>query len=200
MRVGIGTAAAIAVVGIGAWRRSVPPAGPPDFSGERPALAEDGHLSVTHSVHVDASPAHVWASGNDPDLSLGDIVQFDGGFPAVEATQPLVGDWIAGDRVGDRRWVRFEDGHYLAEEVLVDDPDVFRYQIWGFTTLQRFALRYGVAEFRYEAEGDGTRLSWTYSFLPTSSILSGAVQGFLDSTMTPMMQATLAGLRDHAEA
>ncbi|MFT4164919.1 MAG: SRPBCC family protein [Microlunatus sp.] len=175
-RVAIGTAVAIAVLGIVAWRLSVPPDDPPDYSGERPTLAEDGYMSVTHSVHVKASPAHVWASGNDPNLPLEDIVQFDDGFPAVETTRPLIGDWIPGDRVGDRRWVRFEDGHYLAEEVLVDDHDVFRYQIWGFTSMQRFVVRHGIAEFRYEAEGNGTRLSWTYSFLPTSPILSGAVQ------------------------
>ncbi|MBZ2197979.1 SRPBCC family protein [Occultella gossypii] len=127
-------------------------------------------------------------------------MQFDDGFPAVETTQPLVGDWIPGERVGSRRWVRFEDAQYLAEEVLVDDADVFRYQIWGFTSMQRFDLRHGVAEFRYQAEGDGTRLSWTYSLLPTAPILSGALRAFLDSTMTPMMQTTLAGLRDRAQA
>lgn len=60
-------------------------------------------------------------------------------------------------------------------------------------------MQHGVAEFRYEAEGDGTRLSWTYSLLPTMPVLAGAVQSFLDSTMTPMMVATLQGLREHAE-
>lgn len=199
LRVGIGATLALVAVGVVTWRLAAPPSGPPDYSGERPRLADHGYVSITHSVHVDASPEQVWASGNDPNLTLEDIVQFDDGFPAVQTAQPLIGDWTPGDRVGDRRWVRFEDGHYLAEEVLVDDPELFRYQIWGFTSTQRFAVRHGVAEFHYEAEGDGTRLSWTYSFLPTTPILSGAVQAFLDSTMTPMMQATLAGLRDLAE-
>ncbi|CAM3297437.1 SRPBCC family protein [Occultella aeris] len=200
LRLGIGSVLAALTLGIVAWRLAAPPGEPPDYSGARPALADDGYVSVTHSIHIDAAPEHVWASGNDPNLSLEDIVQFDNGFPAVETTQPLVGDWIPGDRAGDRRWVRFEDAHYLAEEVLVDDHDVFRYQIWGFTSMQRFAVRHGVAEFRYQVEGDGTRLSWTYSLLPTTPILSGALRAFLDSTMTPMMQATLAGLRDRAEA
>lgn len=191
-----------AVLGLIGWRLSLPPANPPDYSGERPELADAGdYASVTHSVYVNASPEHVWAAGSDPDLSLEDIVQFDDSFPAVETTQPLIGDWTPGDRVGDRRWVRFEDGHYLAEEVLIDDPNVFRYQIWGFTrNVQRFSIQHGVAEFRYEPEGGGTRLSWTYSLLPTTSLLSGPVQSFLDSTMTPMMIATLDGTREHAEA
>jgi carbon monoxide dehydrogenase subunit G len=199
-RLGIVGAATIAALGVVAWRLTVPPGEPPDYSGERPALVDDGYVSVTHSVHVDAPPEQVWSSGNDPNLSLEDIVQFDNGFPAVDTTQPLVGEWTPGERVGDRRWVRFEDGHYLVEEVLADEPDVFRYQIWGFTSVQRIAVQHAVAEFRYEPEAGGTRLSWTYSFLPTTPILSGMVQSFLDSTMTPMMRATLAGLRDHAEA
>lgn len=199
-RLAIGVVVTVAVLGVLAWWLASPPTNPPDYSDDRPGLADDGYVSVTHSVHVDATPEQVWTSGNDPNLSLEDIVQFDDGFPAVQTTQPLVGDWIPGDRVGDRRWVRFEDGHYLAEEVLVDDPEVFRYQVWGFTSMQRFVVQHGVAEFRYEPDGDGTLLSWTYSFLPTSPLLSGAVQGFLDSTMTPMMQSTLAGLRAHAES
>lgn len=197
--IGIGIVAAVAALGIAAWRLAAPPSDAPDYSGERPPLTGDRYVSVTHSVYVDASPEHVWASGNDPDLALEDIVRFDDGFPAVETTHPLIGDWIPGERVGDRRWVRFEEGHYLAEEVLVDDPEIFRYQIWGFTSMQRLAVQHGVAEFRYEAAGDGTRLSWTYSLRPTVPVLAGFIQEFLDSTMTPMMQATLAGLRDHAE-
>jgi len=195
---GVGALAGVLVLGGVARLLAAPPGEPPDYSAAPPALADD-YVSVTHSVHVAAPPEHVWAACNDADLALEDIVRFEDGFPAVETTRPLVGDWIPGDRVGDRRRVRFEDGHYLVEEVLADDPDVFRYQIWGFTSTQRFAVEHGVAEFRYEAEGDGTRLSWTYSFLPTTPLLTGAVRAFLDATMTPMMRATLAGLRDHAE-
>ncbi|WP_169801610.1 SRPBCC family protein [Millisia brevis] len=166
----------------------------------RPAPVADGYVEVTHSVYVEATPAQVWAAGNDPALPLEEIVQFDEGFPAVRATRALTGEWIPGARAGDRRWVMFEDGHYLAEEVLVDQPDLLRYQIWGFTGVQRFVVRHGMAEFRYAPEGGGTRLSWTYALLPTAPIVSGAVRSFLESTMSPMMRATLVGLRDHAEA
>ena len=48
--------------------------------------------------------------------------------------------------------------------------------------------------------GEGTRLTWTYSLLPTLPVLRPSVQGFMDGTMSPMMRATLAGMRDGAEA
>jgi hypothetical protein len=180
--------------------RELTPPQPPAYDGDAPEPAADGYVQARHSVLIAAPPDAVWAWANDPGLDLADVVDFDGGFPAVTATHPLIGDWVPGRREGDRRRVGFADGHYLAEQVLVDTPETFRYMIWGFTSPQRFVVRHGVAEFSYEAEGDGTRLTWTYSLLPTLPILRPAVQGFVDGTMSPMMRGTLAGMRDGAEA
>ena len=102
--------------------------------------------------------------------------------------------------MGNRRRVRFTDGNYVAEEVLNDSPDLFRYMIWGFTNIQRLAIRHGLAEFRFVAQGGGTRLEWTYSFMPTFSILRPLVRRFLATVMTPMMTATLTAIRDGVEA
>ena len=198
---GILVISALAIVGLGfaAWRATVPPTTPPEYVGPRPDPREHGYVTVTDSVLVAAPPADVWAWLNDPTRTLEDIVHFDSGFPAVVGTEPLVGRWEAGEREGDRRRVQFADGHYLAEEVLVDSDDTFRYMIWGFTSAQRFAVQHGVAEFRYHAEADGTRVTWTYSLLPTLGALSPFVEAFADSTLAPMMRATLTAMHDGIE-
>ncbi|APU13158.1 MULTISPECIES: SRPBCC family protein [Actinoalloteichus] len=178
-----------------------PPLSPPSYRGERPELQEDGYVSRTHSVFVDATPAAVHAWVNDPAITLEDLVDFDEGEPAVIGTTPLAGSEETGQRAGFRRRVEFEDGHYLAEEMLVDTEERFQYMVWGFTRpAQRIAVRHGVAEFTYLPEGDGTRVNWTYSLLPTAGVLRSSVESFLDSTMDPMMTATLEGIRQGVES
>lgn len=190
---------ALALLGVAAWRLTAPPATPPAYAGARPEPREDGYVATTHSVFIAAPPAQVWAWSNDPGRTLEDIVQFDSGFPAVAGTEALVGNWAPGEREGDRRRVRFADGHYLAEEVLVDTPTTFRYLIWGFTSMQRFAVQHGLAEFSYEPEADGTRLTWTYSLLPRLGVARPFVESFAETTMAPMMTATLSAMRDGIE-
>ena len=190
---------ALAVLGFAAWLAIAPPTTPPKYPEARPDPREDGYVAVADSVFIAAPVADVWAWSNDPSRTLEDIVQFDSGFPAVVGTEALVGDWKPGEREGDRRRVQFADGHYLAEEVLVDSDDTFRYMIWGFTSAQRFAVQHGVAEFTYVPEADGTRLSWTYSLLPTVGALRPFVESFADSTLVPMMSATLTAMRDGIE-
>lgn len=169
----------------------------PAYDQPRPDPDRPGYVSATHSVHVKAQP-EVVRRWNDS-RPLEQTVKFEATFPAVVATEPLIGDWTPGTRAGNRRRVRFADGSQLAEEVLVDSPTVFRYLIWGFTSRQRFAVRQGLAEFRHDAEQDGTRLTWTYSLLPTLPVLRPLVRRFLRTVMTPMMLATLAAMRDGIE-
>ena len=191
-------AAAVAVLGVVVWRVFAPPIDAPAYVDIRPDEADDGYASVTHSVFIEATPEQVWEWSNDPALRLEDLVRFEN-FPAVVGTEPLVGQWQPGQREDDRRRVEFADGHYLAEEVLIDSPERFRYMIWGFTSPQRFMVQHGIAEFTYTADGSGTRLTWAYTFLPTVEILRPAVESFLESTMSPMMRETLAVMREGVE-
>ena len=161
-------------------------------------MRESGYVSVTHHVLIDAAPDEVWEWNNAASRTLQSIVQFEN-YPAVVGTTPLIGDWQPGGREGNRRRVEFADGHYLAEEALVDTRETFRYMIWGFTNAQRFAVSHGLAEFSFAAEGDRTRLTWTYSFLPATNLLRPAVARFLTRTMSPMMTATLAAVRTGIE-
>jgi len=192
-------AGAIAVLVVVVRRILAPPASPPEYPDARPdEAAADEYVSVTQSVFIEAAPERVWEWSNGPDVHLEDLVQFED-FPAVVGTVPLVGEGRPGERVGNRRRVEFADGNYVAEEVLVDSHERYRYMTWGFTSPQRFVVKHGIAEFGYSAENGGTRLTWKYDFLPTAKILRPAVESFLASTMSPMMRATLAAMREGVE-
>ncbi len=184
-----------AILAVVVWRSISPPADGPAYADQRPEISEQGLITVTHAVMIDAPPAVVYAWLNDPDRDLSDIIKDSPGFPEVIGSEIVSGDWRLGARAGDRRRVLFADGHFLAEEVLVDTTEQFRYQIWGFTSPQRLAVSYGVAEFRYLEEGGRTRLTWTYSFQPTTKLLRPFVGNFVDSVMSPMMRQTLDAVR-----
>lgn len=172
---------------------------PPTYDGPRPDPYFPGYVPVTKAIQIKATPEEVldWNAKQ----SLEDTVDFESRFPSVVETEPLRGQWLPGQRVGDRRRVRFSDGNFLAEEVLIDTPETFRYLIWGFTARLRFAVRQGRAEFRLLPVPGGTRVEWTYALLPTTLVLRPVVGQFLQRVMTPMMAATLTGMRDdlHAE-
>lgn len=171
---------------------------PPAYDGPRPDPYRPGYVSRAQAIRIAATPEQVLAW--NAEQSLEDAVDFESRFPAVVETEPLRGDWVPGDRVGDRRRVRFSDGSFLAEEVLIDTPETFRYLIWGFTARLRFAVRQGRAEFRHLPDQCGTRVEWTYALLPTTPVLRPVVGQFLHRVMTPMMTTTLSGMRDGVEA
>ncbi|QSB15829.1 SRPBCC family protein [Natronosporangium hydrolyticum] len=185
----------------GTWSFLAPPSSPPDYTDERPEAGSDGYVSVTRSTLIDAPVAAVHSWNNEPSRELDDLIEGGDDFPEVIGTTIIWGDWNpASDRTGDRRRVEFADGHYLAEEVLEDTPARFRYMIWGFTSHQRLAVRHGVAEFAFAAEGEQTRVTWTYSMKPTTPLLRPFVTNFLERTMSTMMEQTLAGMRAGVEA
>lgn len=191
--------AVVTVAAFAFWALGTRPSSPPRYTDARPEPKESELVGVTHSILIDASQEEVYAWANDPDRELGDLVQSGGGVPEVIGTEIIWGSWKPGTRAGDRRRVAFADGNFLAEEVLADSSDRFRYQIWGFTGPQRFAITYGVAEFRYLSEGDQTRLTWTYALRPTSVVLRPVVWAFLSRSVSPMMERTLAVIKNGVE-
>lgn len=196
---GVLVAAVVAAVGV--MRYLAPPEEPPDYTDPAPALAEDGYISHTETVFIDLPSEDFLAWVNQPDLELGDLMQGNDELPQVVGTTPITGDFDpAGDRTGDRRRVEFEDGHYLAEEVLRDTDETFEYMIWGFTGRQRLFVDHGVARFEYADEADGTRLTWTYSLQPTNALVRPLLQNYVDGALTTMMVDTVDAMREGAEA
>jgi hypothetical protein len=196
MAITVAGAVAGAVVMI---RFAAPPGTPSEYSGPRPEPAAEGYIAHQESVVVDVPAARLRTVLDGLDLS--NVIEQTADLPRVARTHPLRGRWDPGsDRTGDRRRVELSDGHTLAEEVLVDTDDTFRYMIWGFTTSpQRFAVAHAIGEFRYEPMGEQTRLFWTYSFLPSVGLVRPFVQNFVDGPWTSMMTATIAGMREAAE-
>jgi hypothetical protein len=105
----------------------------------------------------------------------------------------LSGTWPA---VGAVRRVRLEDGHYVLEQVLVNEfPGVFRYQVWGFTNAAGNLVKYAVGEFRYVAlAADKTQFTWTYRMRPRSALLRPIINNFVANRFAPFMEGGMQGV------
>lgn len=183
------------------WRFLAAPSTPPEYTEPRPEPRTDGYVSATHSVVIDAPREAVHRWNTEPDRDLGDLIESSDGFPEIVDTETIWGEWNPeGDRSGDRRRVMFSDGHSLAEEVLVDTSERFRYIIWGFTDFRRLAVDHGTAEFLFEDEGERTRITWTYQLRPTTTLVRPFVADFMTTTMSAMMSDTLEAMRSGIEA
>jgi hypothetical protein len=130
-----------------------------------------------------------------PDLLVG-----PDNMPRVVRTEAIRGTWDPDqDRVGDRRRVVLDDGHFAAEEVLVDEPRVFRYIVWGYTNYAGLMIDHAIGEFSFEDEGATTRLTWSYSFQPRSAIARPLVANFVRGPWADLMRATLQVMGEGGE-
>ena len=200
----IGGIAAIALVAAVSIRQFLaPPSTAPDYDEPRPALAlaDDGYVTNTESIMIDLprEDVHSWVS--NPELELEDFVDSGDDFPEIVGTDDIVGDFSdIGNRQDARRVVNFADGHFLAEEVISDSEENFRYMIWGFTSYQRLAVDHGVAEFKFIDHGDRSEIKWIYSLQPRNAIVRPAVNSFVEGALQTMMVDTLAGMKEGAES
>jgi hypothetical protein len=133
------------VLMVGVRRFLAPPQKPPAYTGPRPAQAEDGYISHTESILIDApiDEFREWVNHSE----LEDLGLESDNTPNVVRTEVIRGTWDPDqDRVGDRRRVVLDDGHFTVEEILVDDPDVFRYIVWGYTNYARLMIDHALGE------------------------------------------------------
>lgn len=134
------------------------------------------------------------------------------GLPGVVDTKPLTAEGFG--PVGGRHLVYLSDGTTVVEEVVENTRTAtdwrFRYQVWGYTTPAARPLRYGLGDFHYVADGQRTRLTWTYAFelKPEAfpGLLGRALGGFLlkvaflNGPYGAWMRAGLAAIKRAAEA
>jgi hypothetical protein len=191
---------AIAALGttIGVRRFLAPPETPPSYAGSRPEPAEGGYVSHTESILIDAPVDEFvgWVRG----MGLEDLGLESDRTPNVVRTEVLRGTWDPDqDRAGHRRRVVLDDGHFAVEEVLVDDPDEFRYIVWGYTNYARLMIDHAVGDFTYVGRGNRTRLTWTYSFQPRSAIVQPFLSRFVRRTWAALMRNTLEAMRRGGE-
>jgi len=133
------------------------------------------------------------------------------GLPGVADTLPLTPDGFG--PVGGRHLVFLTDDTTVVEQVLentrTDTSWRFRYVVWGYTTPAAKPLRYGVGDFHYVAEGETTRLIWTYSFGLKPDVFPGFLGvglggfllklAFLDGPYAAWMRAGLAAIKQGVE-
>jgi hypothetical protein len=201
-RVLLYTLAGVTVLGVvltvGARQLLAPPQNPPAYTGPRPEPAEGGYISHTESILIDAPVDEFREWANHAELE--DLGLESDNTPSVVRTETIRGTWDPDqDREGARRRVVLDDGHFTAEEVLVDEPEVFRYIVWGYTNYARLMIDHAIGEFNYEDEGGKTRLTWTYSFQPRSAIVRPFLSNFVSGTWADLMRNTLEAMRDGGE-
>ena len=92
-----------------------------------------------------------------------------------------------------------DDGHYTAEEILVDQPDRFGYMVSGYTGYRGLMIDHAIGDFRYADEGGKTRLEWTYSFRPRFALVRPFLSNFVNGTWADLMRRTLTAMREGGE-
>jgi hypothetical protein len=184
---------------------------PPQALEPAPAVASlDQLVSRVEHVVIDRPLGHVVAAVEAMPLSARHPAA--AGLPGVAATEPLTPDGFG--PVGGRHRVRLTDGTTVLEEVLENARSEaewrFRYVVWGYTTPAARALRYGVGDFHYVADGGRTRVTWTYAFALKPDAFPGLLGrrlgglllklAVLDRPYARWMRAGLAAIKARAEA
>lgn len=130
---------------------------PPAYDQARPEPAEDGYVRQTESTLIDAplETFRDWVNHTE----LQDLIPKS---PQVVRTELIKGGEDPDqDRAGTRRRIVLDDGHFTAEEILVDEPDLFRYIVFGYTNYAGLMIDHAVGEFHYDDDSGKTRLTWT---------------------------------------
>jgi hypothetical protein len=172
-----------------------PPKSPPAYAGEKPIVAKDGHISHTEVGIIDVPLAQYAEYVSQ--IPLESILNGGRGIPSVKGSKVIKGTW---NEVGARRRIDLEGGHYIAEEVLIREPRVFRYQIWGFTNYARLVTDYAIGEFNVEETPDGkTRVTWTYSFHKNSFLSDLFLPNFVKQNWAELMRNSMQGTKRAVE-
>lgn len=194
--------ASVAALGLGVTvivrRLLAAPPTPPAFDGARPDPAEGGYIGHTESILIDAplDQFRDWANRAE----LEDLGLESQNLPRVVRTEMIRGSWDPDqNRVGARRRVVLEDGHFTAEEILVDESDRFRYIVWGYTNYAGLMIDHAIGEFQYDEDGGKTALTWTYSFQPRSALARPVLSRFVSGTWADLMRNTLEAMRAGGE-
>ena len=172
----------------------------------RPAMRAEGLVAHTAARVIAASPQDLYrVAVHDP---LEALIPGGGGLPGVTATEDLPGP--AWGRDGARRRVLMADGGHAYEAVVQAAPDraspLFRYQVWGVSGLPRLLIGHAQGRFVFDPEGEGrgaegeaTRLAWTYAFAPRAGLLRPVVARFVRTRFAAFMEAALDAIEARAE-
>ncbi len=173
-----------------------PPKTAPGLS-DPPAMVQDEYYvthQVSRTVNWDRVSVRRW-------LEKEQLITFfpkDMELPSVVGQTPMRGNW--GENGAIRR-VELNDGHFAFDHILNNRyPDVFQYQVYGFTNLAGRISEYVYAEIKYEeTKPNVTEIVWTYRMRPKSSLTKPVVQFFITRRLAPYMEAGMTNMARAAE-
>lgn len=163
-----------------------PPQTPPTYTPP-PPVAESGLVVAA-------------AEGEFP-MGAGELRAFMDANPLTEYLKPigdiaapvegtvLQGNW---PEEGAARRLRLEDGHYIIERILINEPDLFKYQIWVFTNSAGHGIDQIVGEQRWIDLGPGrSRFEWDYKIKPRFFVLRPFIARMRSNTVEPYLQGAV---------
>jgi Polyketide cyclase / dehydrase and lipid transport len=175
---------------------TAPPANAPVFSEPPAVIADNNYVShvAVRTVEWDVASFRRW-------LEKEQMITFlpkDQGIPGAKSATPMRGTW---GQNGSVRRVNLENGHYVFDHITnTQFPELFQYQVYGFTNEAGKVAEYIKAEFRYtEAKPGFTTLQWTYSMRPKSMFTRPFVNSFMNDKMKPYMEAGMDNMATAAK-
>jgi Polyketide cyclase / dehydrase and lipid transport len=94
-------------------------------------------------------------------------------LPPITQVCDQVGDW---GTVGQSRTIVLSDGGTRRERLVsVTPPSEFSYRIDGFTGLNKALFAAVDGRWAFAPDGDGTRITWSWTIHPTSSLTALAL-------------------------
>jgi hypothetical protein len=180
----------------GAAATVVRPTGAPDYTADAPTLWDQGYVEhqTEAVINMPRDVFQAWFKENE----LVTFLEPVGSIPQIEGTTMIAGEWF---KHGGKRRVVFAGGDTAVERVLVFTPEVFRYQIWGFTTSARYVVDHVQGEIAFVAEGTAqTRVIWTYRIAPKTFFTRPLVARMMTSEFAPFMDQGLAAMAEAANA
>jgi len=175
-----------------------PPSSPPEYSPP-PDVATQGLITLTSraeiSMSVDELRAYLL---ENPFISFFEPTE---NISPPDETEILKGEWPNPDAV---RRVKLQDGHYVIERILENEPAYFSYQIWVFTNEAGRGVAQIIGEQNFVAIDDQTTLfKWDYNLKPKSGITrifvnrqAGEVQEFMNKGTMAMAAAANKAAQD----
>lgn len=124
----------------------------------------DSTVSVSRSVDLPASPREVWSV-------IGDFQTLDGWHPVVARSRP--------EKAGEfeYRHLTTEDGAELTEQLLDKSPHSYRYRI----NSGPLPVEHYEATLEVDAQGEGSRVTWSSSFTPTAENAEHVIAGIYEA-------------------
>lgn len=120
------------------------------------------------------------------------IVRPKGLLPGVKSVAGTIGAW---SKVGETRRLSLTDGSSVEETLVEIGPSSYKYRVGEFSGPFKYLVKEANASFAVEQRQNGSALTWSYKFTPTSAMAAAVVSFIASSLWTGWMDAALERLK-----